>query len=262
MKSIIFVAEILSTPSEPLIPESTEPETPLDPTKIDQTLITFESLKVSTVTVLKKVTIKITKTVTIVEGVVKTALELKGLDSMVQIKPNKKNTCIADLMKCIDTGFTISLKMKIIEVEKDSFIFSSGGEREDSYGLALKYVAELNVYKAIVTTTDKQWILKIEKDKIVTDKWITLDLSFRGDTGVALYVDSKLLAREIKYEKRAVTVEKSVVSSLFIGHSSTSTIVEVSATVQVEVVNFFSATRESLVRADAIADSKCVLTNS
>ena len=207
-------------------------------------------------TVLETVIVTVSKEVKIVEGKVTKALEFEGKNLMCKIEPKDDDTCVSDLMKCKDTGFTVSLKVKLIDVKKDCFIVSTGGEREDSYGVAFKFVSELNVYKALVTTDDKQWILTVEADKIVEKEWITLDLSFREDTGVAVYVDSELIAREVKYEKREVKVEKSMTSSIFIAHSSVTTRVEETCQLAVETVSFFSATRESLVRADVVEESK------
>lgn len=218
--------------------------------------MTFESIKTKTETVTQSVKITRSEKVEIVQGKVKEAIKFEGDNQMVKIQPNEEDTCVSDLMKCVDSGFTVTMKVKIFEVREDSFIFSTGAEREDSYGMALKYVAEFNAYKAIVTTADKQWIVNIEASKFITDKWMTLDFSFKVDTGVAVYTDGVLLGRQVKYEKREVKVERSVTSSLFVGHSSTSAKFEETASMLVEVVTFSTATRETLVRAGVVDESK------
>ena len=205
--------------------------------------------KSSTVTEIKssKFTAFLKGSIKVVTGATADAIAVTSDQTYVQIKLDA-SSAVSDLVKAV-RGVTVSFRMRVSFIEEGKFIFSSGGERSDSYGMALVY--QYGAYQAIVSTKTKQWQLSLTREQIKVNRWQKVEFSYSETLGVSVYINRILVAWTNKYIERDddVTVR---VSNIFIGRSSevtTDVSVSSNSSVLVQGIQFFDIDRQKMERA-------------
>lgn len=169
---------------------------------------------------------------------------LNGIDQYLEL-PDQSNTCLGNPLLC-DYGMSVKFNMKIKSVKENMYIFTTGGDRPDGYGVAM-YYKRSQLYLTISTTT-MEWTVKTN---ININVIINIEFSWSIQTGLALFFDGKMVAETKTYISREVTT--SVYNVAFIGVSID---IQIYADIDIDGWVVTEATRETLdsVSADSTTE--------
>ncbi len=193
----MYIVEDEGTPFEPLF-DFFEPTTPLDPSVLDKTAFEFSKF-VSGKQTVGSYELSISKTVKITT---RKTLILNGIDGLFKMV-SKEPSCLFNLMLCKSSGFALSLQIKVLsQLQENSYLFSSGGDRHDGTGMTLKYI--LGKIIVVFSTETDIWTVSLEKLYVGTEIRYAFSWSLSG--GLAVYVDGKFYIRAVESVRRKRTV--------------------------------------------------------
>ena len=162
----------------------------------------------------------------------------------IEITP-KDDSCLSDIGKCGTSGITLNFRVKLKMIVENSIIFSSGGEQESGYGMALFYA--LGRFQFVVRTRDTVW--RCYFDTLPINRWVQLTLSWQENYGVIVYVNRRSVARSIVSTPRMQPLGGDLPpTKIFIGRAYFKKSVFKYTSMVIERFQFFFGTPQALVR--------------
>ena len=239
--AIVFLDEISGAPLTPLF-EFVEPSTEVIASTIVRHRISW-SLLINQQIITQTFRVTVSRQVTVVQGATTQAVVLTGSQQFIEIESTGMN-CMSNTEDCAQSGMTLSFNIMFKELREHTYIFSSGGELDDSYGCTLLYA--YGKFHAIVTTRTRKWIAVFSRVQI--NSWSRFDISWSLRGGLAVYIDNVFITRTVRYFTRTTVITKSVQSILYFGRSVITSSTSVSINCQIEDISFDFATKETLMR--------------
>ena len=141
----------------------------------------------------------------------KTAIELDGISNYIDYSSSDKG-CLWKPMDC-KLGLTVSFSLKILMVKEEMYIFTSGADQVDGYGVAM-YIRNSRFY-CTVSTDVMEWTVYTTAYKLNT--FMSVQFSWSVQSGLMLYFDGEIVAQTKIFISRSVTV--SAYSKFYIGKS-------------------------------------------
>ncbi|XP_013398006.1 mucin-17 [Lingula anatina] len=171
---------------------------------------------------------------------------IKLTTDTVCINMGRPSTCLGDVENCTE-GLTISFQIKCEQLAENTYILSSGGELPDSYGVAVVY--RFGRMQFMLTTSDSSWFGSAPLS--TQCQWSRYDLTWKNDTGLAVYQNEILVAEQKQPTPRGQgSYEREPIS---IGCSSNPKNTTKPKSVWMKNLNFWLTTRTILVREGIIA---------
>lgn len=172
----------------------------------------------------------------LVQGQVTTAIRL---DTAFMEMTVKEDSCILNLALCKDTGFTLLMKYRFIELYDDMYFVSSGAEIANQQGVAFFY--KYRKFHAIVALDYQMWMVSWEG--LILNRWYEIDLSWISTSGLQVYVDGLLVA----HAKQGTMggYRSDVGDIVIVGRQYLE--VNVHASVDIEGISTFTTTRQVLI---------------
>ena len=183
------------------------------------------------------------------------AIVLNGQnDQYAKVKYEEEN-CVIDIEKCAESGITFGFRFKLTRLRANTVIISSGGERDDSHGIAIIYV-----YGGLQVTVSSQttmWSVFI-KNVMSINKFLKLDISWKVADGLSCYMDGMLVARQPVGISRVKKISSlGLQSILYIGRPTVFEGTDYKAAAMwFESFYIYTASFETLVRAGVQVSGK------
>lgn len=197
---------------------------------------------------------KVPTTAKVVNGLTGKALELAdasdaGADpKAIEIVP-KDDGCLGDIAKCGTDGITLNFRVKLKALLENSVIFSTGGEQESGYGMALFYA--FGRFQFVVRTRTAVWRCYFNTFRL--GRWVQLSVSWQENYGVIVYVNRRSVARSIVSIPRMQPMTGKIPrTSLFIGCAALKSSIFKYTPMVIEDFQFFFDTPQTLVRRGLI----------
>ena len=166
----------------------------------------------------------------------------------IEITP-KEDGCLSDIGKCGASGITLNFRVKLKAIVENSIIFSSGGEQESGYGMALFYA--LGRFQFVVRIRTTVW--RCYFDTLPVKRWVQLTLSWQENYGVIVYVNRRSVARSIVSIPRMKPLGGDLPrTKIFIGRAYFEKSVFKYTSMVIERFQFFFGTPQALVRHQLI----------
>ncbi|XP_012936923.1 uncharacterized protein LOC101852371, partial [Aplysia californica] len=148
-------------------------------------------------------------------------LILEKADQFLEI-PHLKDTCITNPAKC-NEGLTIEIDVKLLELAEETIIFTSGGERPDEPGVTLLY--RYGYIHVIVSTGSQSWYVSVSRQKIWTNQFCKILVSWSVKTRLQIFVNNVLVGvSESPVPHKEITT--SIQDSLIIGGGNTRCVIK------------------------------------
>lgn len=178
----------------------------------------------------------------LVQGVEDTAIRLE--EAFIEMTPNKQS-CILNLNSCAKSGFTLRLRLRFLELIKDTYFVSSGVEVTKKQGFAFFYEHRFQRFRVTAATQTEAWYITLSKS-LVEYEWYTLDFTWSLTAGLEVFVNdvscgSASVAVTLTEEKTEVT------ETVFIARKTEETTEISYAKLEVEEVATFTAERSDLI---------------
>ena len=195
---------------------------------------------------------KVPASAKVVDGITGKALELADSTDAepeaIEVTA-KEDSCLGDIAKCGADGVTYNFRVKLKALVENSVIFSSGGEEESGYGMALFYA--LGQFQFVVRTRTAVW--RCSFSAIRVNRWMQLTLSWQENYGVVVYVNRRSVARSIMSIPRMPPMTGKIPrTNLFIGRASVTKSAFKYTPMVIEGFQFFFDTPQTLVRRGLI----------
>lgn len=113
-------------------------------------------------------------------------------------------SCLNDITLC-QGGLTVSFKIKLISLEENTYVLSSGGENPTSSGLAVLY--RFGRLQFVFSLNDRVWFSHAPRPAL--NLWTTIDFTWHQKTGLEVFFNNILVGQTttwIKYEHSHTTL--------------------------------------------------------
>lgn len=125
------------------------------------------------------------------------SMTLNGVDQYIDVGL-QKDLCIGDTDLC-HLGVTIAFTMKIHRIDEDGYVFTSCGDRSDSYGYAMYY--KRNQLYVTISNSRRRWVAAWRADNI--DHAADYLISWSQQNGLSVYVNRDQVAQSTdSFERR------------------------------------------------------------
>lgn len=151
----------------------------------------------------------------------------------------KGDKCMLNPLLC-DNGLTYKLRLKLTVLEENTYFFTTGGDLEDSYGLAFFY--KFGKFHYIVSTATQIWYAE-STVTVKLNKWFEVAISWHASGGLKVLINGTKVAHTLSYVNRTVTITQSV-TTLYLGYSANTTTSIVYAQFYLEYISFYYVTYE------------------
>lgn len=171
---------------------------------------------------------------TLIDGPSGKVIQLDGSSQYLDLG-TQSETCLGNPLMC-DFGMTVQFNLKLITVVENMYIFTTGGDRPDGYGVAM-YYKRSQLYLTVSTTT-MEWTVKASVNLNV---FFNIEYSWSIQTGLSLYFDGNLVAETKTYISREVTV-----SQYTVGYIGVSIEINIFANIVIDGWTVTEATKETI----------------
>ncbi|CAG5116409.1 unnamed protein product, partial [Candidula unifasciata] len=131
------------------------------------------------------------------------AVQLNGIDQFVNLSSIERSSCLWDPGTC-RFGLTVLFGLKVLNLKEGMYIFTSGGDEKDNYGVAMFY--RYGKFFLTVSTHMQEWT--VFTDKIVVNVSVSVQFSWSIQFGLSLYLDGIKVATSTRFIYRNVLTRK------------------------------------------------------
>ena len=150
-----------------------------------------------------------------VDGPTCPGIVLDGETEHIEVTPTGDDHCLSDIMNSQESGFTLSVELRIDAYVDNMVVFSTGGEHEDSTGVSIIYA--LGEFQLIVSDNDMTWRTSFPTFDLGI--WTNLDITWDATDGVAVHRDGRFQVRRSRWLRRAAAIVPVVHFPMFFGRS-------------------------------------------
>lgn len=161
----------------------------------------------------------------------------------IEMTPNVES-CVLDLDLCAKSGFTLRLRIRILELVRDSYFVSSGAEVLNKRGFAFFYEHLTNKFRVIAATKTRVWHLTLTRT-LTSLEWYTVDFSWSVKAGLEVHVNNVICG--VMQTGIELNVERAETSEVVFVAKSTEVTSTSYTKLEVEEVSTFTVERTDLV---------------
>ena len=180
-------------------------------------------------------------------------IKTTGVSKQKVVIKRKNKGCFWDSSSC-KKGVTYSYRVKFTaSLTENSYVFSTGGERDDKQGVAVVYV--FGRLRYIMTTKTKAWY--VSTAAVSVNFWNKVEVSWSETKGLYVYYNDKLVASTTEFVKREGTITTG--TDLVVAGSSDTNVTddETFASFEISDIDMFEATRDTVVAAALVKEGNC-----
>ncbi|RUS80658.1 hypothetical protein EGW08_011562 [Elysia chlorotica] len=151
------------------------------------------------------------------------ALQLNGIDQWLDMTALDPSNCLLNPSNCAQ-GFSIAFYVKMLDLEEGAYIFTNGGDKPDSCGIALQHLGQ-GYLRLTFSTSTQEWTLTTRGDQALSQSVTAfVEISWSRQFGLSLYLDQQLAANTTKFYKRQTEAPACNEHDFLVGRDLTGTI--------------------------------------
>lgn len=146
-------------------------------------------------------------------------------------------SCLSNLESCSDNGLTFCFRIKPTSFVENSYIFSSGADQDDGYGITIMY--RFGKLQYVVATQSEVWYA--ESEALPLNQWSTLCISWQQNYGLEIIINNIIVARTTIPIVREVTITTTSVNDYYIGTTTSVTTTQFYCVFHLEIIRIYYA---------------------